>query len=328
MSTPTIPPFHVPAPMPNVQPLLLPDPNAAHVAGSDTGLNSKQLQDLDMRKLYGPLWREARELSRRSKAESREQTSSPDVMPRMEQQTRAPADKMDWLDYSLPVAKRAGAQQVSPCWQSHSISWLQVTADSYQLKAQLVGDIDPHRTCIGDVPVFVDGNPWQANALLPDYSVRGEQRVVLDFTGTPAIAEKCNVTAAFDCVVPDASRSVNDQIDDVLESTSDAYVYLSPQQLDDWAASKADSVKGGSLRYIRLSASPVDRNTRTTLGGIITGALAGAALLAAGAVRLVRRCTGSREDASNDTAVNMQAVNREPSAGHHSQSAPSSSEEV
>lgn len=328
MSTPTIPPFHVPAPMPNVQPLLLPDPNAAHVAGSDTGLNSKQLQDLDMRKLYGPLWREARELSRRSKAESREQTSSPDVMPRMEQQTRAPADKMDWLDYSLPVAKRAGAQQVSPCWQSHLISWLQVTADSYQLKAQLVGDIDPHRTCIGDVPVFVDGNPWQANALLPDYSVRGEQRVVLDFTGTPAIAEKCNVTAAFGCVVRDASRSVNDQIDDVLESTSDAYVYLSPQQLDDWAASKADSVKGGSLRYIRLSASPVDRNARTTLGGIITGALAGAALLAAGAVRLVRRCTGSREDASNDTAVNMRAVNREPSAGHHSQSAPSSSEEV
>ncbi len=328
MSTPMISPLHVPAPLPTGQPPLLPEANAQQVAGSDTGLTGKQLQDLEMRKLYGPLWREARALSRQSKSEAREQAQPPADLPRISQQTRASADRMDWLDYSLPIAKRADAQQVSPCWQSHSISWLQVTADSYQLKAQLVGDIDPHRTCIGDVPVFIDGDPWQASTLLPDYSVRGGQRTVLDFTGTPAIAEKCNVTAVFDCVVPDDSRSVNEQIDEVLETTSDAYVYLSPQQLDSWAAAQADRVKDGSLRYIRLSASAVDRNARTTLGGIITGALTGAAVLVVGAIQLVSRCTGSRENDSNDTAVNLQAVNREASTAHPPQPAPPSSEEV
>ncbi len=328
MSTPMISPLHVPAPLPTGQPSLLPEANAQHVAGSDTGLTGKQLQDLEMRKLYGPLWREARALSRQSKSEAREQAQPPADLPRISQQTRASADRMDWLDYSLPIAKRADAQQVSPCWQSHSISWLQVTADSYQLKTHLVGDIDPHRTCIGDVPVFIDGDPWQASTLLPDYSVRGGQRTVLDFTGTPAIAEKCNVTAVFDCVVPDDSRSVNEQIDEVLETTSDAYVYLSPQQLDSWAAEKADRVKDGSLRYIRLSASAVDRNARTTLGGIITGALTGAAVLVVGAIQLVSRCTGSRENDSNDTAVNLKAVSRETSTAHPPQPAPSSSEEV
>lgn len=328
MSTPMISPLHVPAPLPTGQPPLLPEANAQQAADSDTGLTGKQLQDLEMRKLYGPLWREARALSRQSKSEAREQAQAPADLPRISQQTRASADRMDWLDYSLPIAKRADAQQVSPCWQSHSISWLQVTADSYQLKAHLVGDIDPHRTCIGDVPVFIDGDPWQASTLLPDYSVRGGQRTVLDFTGTPAITEKCNVTAVFDCVLPDDRRSVNEQIDEVLETSSDAYVYLSPQQLDSWAAEKADRVKDGSLRYIRLSASAVDRNARTTLGGIITGALTGAAVLVVGAIQLVSRCTGSRENDSNDTAVNLQAVNRETSAAHPTQPAPSSSEEV
>ncbi len=328
MTTPMISPLHVPAPLPTGQPPLLPEANAQQAADSDTGLTGKQLQDLEMRKLYGPLWREARALSRQSKSEAREQAQAPADLPRISQQTRASADRMDWLDYSLPIAKRADAQQVSPCWQSHSISWLQVTADSYQLKAQLVGDIDPHRTCIGDVPVFIDGDPWQASTLLPDYSVRGGQRTVLDFTGTPAITEKCNVTAVFDCVLPDDRRSVNEQIDEVLETTSDAYVYLSPQQLDSWAAEKADRVKDGSLRYIRLSASAVDRNARTTLGGIITGALTGAAVLVVGAIQLVSRCTGSRENDSNDTAVNLQAVNREASTAHPPQPAPPSSEEV
>ncbi len=295
MSVPSISPASGVSVFTASSPSLSPERAARHGAFDAATYSDKALVDLEMRKTFPDLWREVRSQSSQMKAEQKEKSgASPDNAPRMVQA----AD-----------TKRDAAQQISRCWQSHSIAWLKVAANDYQLKAELVGFSDPHNLCIGEVPVFIDGDATSASALLPDYMVNGKQRALLDFTAHPAVDKQCNATASFDCVAPDESVSVNDQIDALLDFTSDAYIYLSPAQMDSWAASHAAELKSGQLRYVRLSASPVDRDARTRLGGIIAGAVIIPGLLVAGAVALVRRCTGKDEGGMDDTAVNMAAVN-------------------
>ena len=48
-------------------------------------------------------------------------------------------------------------EQLTRCYYTPSVAWLQVTANDYRLSVQLVGDISPASNCIGDVPVFIDG---------------------------------------------------------------------------------------------------------------------------------------------------------------------------
>ncbi len=306
MSVPSIPSASGLSQFPPPLPPLLPEMTALHGAGNAAAWSDKAHLDQEMRKAYPGLWPAVREQSSQMKAEQQEKAkASLDDAPRMVQ----PA-----------VAKRGAAQQLSRCWQSHSIAWLQVAADDYQLRAELVGFNDPHNLCIGEVPVFIDGDATSASALLPDYMVNGKQRAVLDFTANPAVNRQCNATASFDCVTPSESDSANDQIDALLESTSDAYIYLSPAQMDGWAASHSADVKSGKLRYVRLSASPVDREARTRLGGIIAGAMIIPGLLFAGSIAMVRRCKGKNEGNENDTAVNMTAVNQPRPADESSSS--------
>lgn len=280
--------------------------SASFVIGSTNDHTEKQQLDLRMRKLYPDLWRSARAQSRQMKEDRQRLASLQAAEPRMMQSESAVSDRMDWVDYSLPI-KRDSEQQVSRCWQSHSIAWLQGEADGFQLKAQLFGISDPHNLCIGEVPIFIDGDASVASELLPDYMVNGKPRAVLDFTASPAVNAKCNATVSFACVAPEENSSVNDQIDALLDGGDDAYVYLSPAQMNSWVASRAESASKGLPRYVRLSASPVDRDARARLGGLIAGSMMGLGLLAAGIVQVVRRCRGTAGSEENGTFADLPA---------------------
>lgn len=117
----------------------------------------------------------------------------------------------------------------------------------------MVGDISPASNCIGDVPVFIDAEPGQASKLLPDYRVNSEQVSVLDFTGSSVVATQCNTTEALSCVIPEEGSDTSAQIDSVLDSTNDAYIYLSKEQMDNWLDSRKQGKETNNLRYVRIS---------------------------------------------------------------------------
>jgi hypothetical protein len=199
-------------------------------------------------------------------------------------------------DVGSTLFKRGVSNQQQPhCYYTPSVAWLQVTSDDYRLSVQLVGDISPGSNCIGDVPIFIDGNPGQASELLPDYRVNDNKINVLDLTGSTFVAKKCKESGSMNCVVPDAnSNSTNEQIDSLLDQSQDAYIYLSKNEMDDWLASKKPGKETDSLRYIRLSPKSDDGMQRTTLGGIIASSIIGTGLLVIGAVTLYERFGGSK----------------------------------
>lgn len=199
-------------------------------------------------------------------------------------------------------------EQLTRCYYTPSIAWLQVKADDYRLSVQLVGDISPASNCIGDVPVFIDAEPGQASKLLPDYRVNSEQVSVLDFTGSAAVSKLCNTTEDLSCVIPNEGGDINVQIDSVLDTTNDAYIYLSKEQMDNWLASRKRGNETNNLRYIRISPKVNDGMPRSTLGGIISASIIGTGVLLAGGVFLRGRCRAG--DASNtlETTVNIMNI--------------------
>ena len=196
-------------------------------------------------------------------------------------------------------------EQLTSCYYTPSIAWLQVTANDYRLSVQLVGDISPASNCIGDVPVFIDGEPSQASKLLPDYRVNSEQVSVLDFTGSAAVSKLCNTTQDLSCVVPNENGDINAQIDSVLDSTNDAYIYLSKEQMDNWLASRKPGKETNNLRYIRISPKANDGMPRTTLGGIISASIIGTGVLLAGGAFLRGRCRAGDASDTLKTTVNV-----------------------
>jgi len=196
-------------------------------------------------------------------------------------------------------------EQLTRCYYTPSIAWLQVKADDYRLSVQLVGDISPASNCIGDVPVFIDAEPGQASKLLPDYRVNPEQVSVLDFTGSAAVSNLCNTTEDLSCVVPNEGGDINAQIDSVLDTTNDAYIYLSKEQMDNWLASKKPGKETNNLRYIRISPKANDAMPRMTLGGIISASIIGTGVLLAGGVFLRGRCRASDASGTLEITANV-----------------------
>ena len=199
-------------------------------------------------------------------------------------------------------------EQLTRCYYTPSVAWLQVTANDYRLSVQLVGDISPASNCIGDVPVFIDGEPGQASKLLPDYRVNSEQVSVLDFTGSAAVSKLCNTTEDLSCVVPNEGGDINAQIDSVLDTTNDAYIYLSKEQMNNWLASRKPGKETNNLRYIRISPKANDAMPRTTLVGIISASIIGTGVLLAGGVFLRGRCHASDASDKLETTVNVENV--------------------
>lgn len=212
-------------------------------------------------------------------------------------------------DMGNPGTKRgiSTEQQLTRCYSIPSVAWLQVRSDDYHLSVQLVGDISPASNCIGDVPIFIDGEPGQACELLPDYRPYPNKFHVLDFTSSSAVAAKCNVSSSMTCVVPDANgTTTNEQINRLLDQSKDAYIYLSKEQMDNWLASKKTGNQTDSIRYLRVSPKTSDGMQRSTLGGIITASLLGTGVLVFGSVYLVQRLCGDKRSAnpeSTKTAV-------------------------
>ena len=215
-------------------------------------------------------------------------------------------------------------EQLTRCYYTPSIAWLQVTADDYRLSVKLVGDISPASNCIGDVPVFIDAEPGLASKLLPDYRVNSRQVSVLDFTASSAVSTQCNTTAALNCVVPEKASDSSRQIDSVLATGDDAYIYLSKEQMDNWLASKKPGKETDSLRYIRISPKKNEGMPRETLGGIISASIIGTGLLMVGGMFLRARCRPSDAAANTETTVDITNVAKASS----SVSSPDASSEV
>lgn len=213
-------------------------------------------------------------------------------------------------DVSTALFKRDLSNEQQPhCYYTPSVAWLEVTSDDYHLSVQLVGDISPASVCIGDLPVFIDGEPGQACELLPDYRPYPNKFHVLDFTDSSFVAAKCNASSSMTCVVPDASgTTTNEQINRLLAQGKDAYIYLSKEQMDNWLASKKAGNETNSLRYIRVSPKTSDGMQRTTLGGIITASLMGAGVLAFGGIYLGKRLCGDKQ---SETANSKETVTKE-----------------
>lgn len=222
--------------------------------------------------------------------------------------------------------RSANSEQQPRCFNTPAVAWLQVTSYDYQLSVQLVGDISPASDCIGDLPIFIDGEPGQACELLPDYRPYPNKFHVLDFTNSPAVAAKCDASSSMTCVAPDAnSTTTNEQINRLLAQGKDAYIYLSKEQMDNWLVSKKAGNETNSLRYIRVSPKTSDGMQRTTLGGIITSSLLGAGLLAFGGIYLGKRLCGDKQ---SETANSKETVAKEIDASQTPDSSTSSDTEL
>ena len=221
----------------------------------------------------------------------------------------------------------ADQQQSGPCYPTPSMAWLQVKSDDFHISVQLSGDLSPGSTCIGDAPIFIDANPGQASMLLP--SGRGYPNTVkvLDFTGSSMVAAKCKENNSMDCIAPQAGdEAMITQIDQLLNETKDAYIYLTKESMDKWLASKQTGNTSNTLNYVRLSDDTSDKyKQRPVLGGTIAAGLLGGGLLVAGGVYVIRRLFGERNSASMTSA-------QAPAAGtvtpEEKASVASSSEEV
>lgn len=254
MSVPFVPFHSVPAALPPATPPLLPEANAQHATSDDTAYTDKQLQDLQMRKQFSGLWREARAQSAQMKEELRKRAAASLAdQPTMVQQTRESPDRQEWIDYALPISdalgqggltrmvqatQKTGGPQAG-CGDRSFEDYKTLMESRAPLSYQLVGGGDPNTTCIEKLPEFIicsddhlletfyDPFDWPKQIL--DY------RNISDLWTESPHKGSCALWWKIECPEPATTKDeINQQIDDALRSEAGTRTYLNQTQLHDY----------------------------------------------------------------------------------------------
>ena len=275
MSTPFIPPQYVPAPMPPAPPPLLPDANGQNVTSNDAPYTDKQALDLEMRKNYPELWRAVRALSRENKATAREQAAgSLAEAPKMVQQPREPADRLEWIDLALPFSTDPrvanGMKRSAGCNRTDDVFPPPECGDRYfdqyqalqaeiapALSYDLIGGGDPHCTCIRQLPEFIACSAQYLE--YTDYAPFNWPKQILDYRGLDWLWSKTSISGLcslwrMDCPEPaTGDEAIYEQIDETLKANPATRVYLNQTQLDGYLAWRKLNGTMVGFHYIRVT---------------------------------------------------------------------------
>ena len=161
------------------------------------------------------------------------------------------------------------------------------------LKFELIGSMDPDCACLDDVPRFIICSDKNLNSADDYRHITGDH--ILDYRNVSSLygAEgKCSPrwNWLFDCPTPATTTDrINQQIDDAINQTRRASIFLNQTQLDEYLWHREQKGELKNFTYVRVS----DKDSAQAGSGInvpaaIAGSLAGLALAVLGAVGVMR----------------------------------------